>query len=148
MIEWILIEVTRRCNMSCAHCMRGDPQDIDIKDDYLTKFFNGIKNYHIKHLTITGGEPSLVPEKIKKIFYLIKENKIKIDELHITTNGTGKRKFQNIVYKNSIGLFKTVSVRQSLDEFHTKVSITDDTPTYINYGKFGGTYKTRSSKKI
>ena len=26
----IMIEVTRRCNLRCEHCMRGEPQNIDM----------------------------------------------------------------------------------------------------------------------
>ena len=27
------VELTRRCNQSCAHCCRGDAQDIDLTKD-------------------------------------------------------------------------------------------------------------------
>ena len=26
----VIIEVTRRCNMSCPHCLRGDAQNVDM----------------------------------------------------------------------------------------------------------------------
>jgi len=28
--ESLAIETTRRCNMKCAHCFRGDAQNVDI----------------------------------------------------------------------------------------------------------------------
>jgi len=32
----LMIEVTRRCNMCCDHCLRGDAQDLDL-DIHLAK---------------------------------------------------------------------------------------------------------------
>ena len=29
-VESLVIEVTRRCNMRCEHCLRGDAQNLDI----------------------------------------------------------------------------------------------------------------------
>lgn len=31
----VFIEVTRRCNMCCAHCLRGDAESIDIQEKYI-----------------------------------------------------------------------------------------------------------------
>ena len=44
----LCIEITRRCNMSCAHCMRGDSQNIDIEHRYIK---NLLKHFqHIHHI--------------------------------------------------------------------------------------------------
>lgn len=32
----VFIEVTRRCNMCCAHCLRGDAENIDIQEKYMS----------------------------------------------------------------------------------------------------------------
>ena len=29
-IENLILEVTRKCNMSCAHCMRGNAEELDL----------------------------------------------------------------------------------------------------------------------
>ncbi len=29
----LILEVTRRCNMCCAHCLRGDAEDIDMEKE-------------------------------------------------------------------------------------------------------------------
>lgn len=32
------VELTRRCNQSCAHCCRGDAQDIDLTKEIVDAF--------------------------------------------------------------------------------------------------------------
>lgn len=32
----VAIEVTRRCNMKCAHCLRGDAQNIPFHSNWQT----------------------------------------------------------------------------------------------------------------
>ena len=36
----LALEVTRRCNLRCKHCMRGEPQDLDMSDEVLDKVIN------------------------------------------------------------------------------------------------------------
>lgn len=80
------IEITRRCNMSCAHCMRGDSQNIDIEHRYIK---NLLKHFqHIHRLTITGGEPSLNTKAMKYILKQFKLYNIHIYSIYIATNGS------------------------------------------------------------
>jgi MoaA/NifB/PqqE/SkfB family radical SAM enzyme len=60
-LDNVIIEITRRCNMKCEHCLRGAQQRLDIPDDVLSKFFLRIRDSYINHLCLTGGEPSLAP---------------------------------------------------------------------------------------
>ena len=56
----VFIEVTRRCNMCCAHCLRGDAENIDIQEKYIDAFLDSFeKGACISSLTFTGGEISL-----------------------------------------------------------------------------------------
>lgn len=80
-----VIEVTRRCNMSCAHCLRGDAETIDISDEYLDKFFSKVS--FISTLTLTGGEPSLVPGRIRAVIRSIKKHKVDVGTFYLVTNG-------------------------------------------------------------
>ena len=53
----VVIEVTRRCNMNCAHCLRGDAQNLDISIDVIDRFFDAFANgADISTITFTGGE--------------------------------------------------------------------------------------------
>ena len=53
----VVIEVTRNCQLWCAHCLRGDAQNITISKEILDDFLSQVD--WIYTLTITGGEPSL-----------------------------------------------------------------------------------------
>ncbi len=62
----LMLEVTRKCNMQCAHCMRGEQEDSSLSSNTIEKIFS--QTSKIKHLTLTGGEPSLEPDVIDWIF--------------------------------------------------------------------------------
>ena len=38
-IDSLVLEITRRCNMSCEHCMRGEAQNIDMDLSIIDKIF-------------------------------------------------------------------------------------------------------------
>lgn len=81
----VIIEITRRCNMTCLHCLRGDQQNVDIPLEYIDTLFEKID--YISHLTITGGEPSLKPRIIDYIVESAKKNNVDIGGFYIATNG-------------------------------------------------------------
>ena len=59
-VDTVVIEITRRCNMCCAHCLRGDAENVDINSKYVDAFFNSFKDgAFISNITFTGGEISL-----------------------------------------------------------------------------------------
>lgn len=81
-----MIELTRRCNLNCKHCMRGDAQNIDISYDVLDKVFDNMNG--VQKLSFTGGEPFLAKDKMIYILNKIMENNIIICEFSVITNGT------------------------------------------------------------
>jgi len=84
----LVIEITRKCNMKCGHCLRGDAQK-DILDLKVIKQFildNDIED--IGRLTITGGEPLLVPEKIEELTQMLHFLKVNLGSFYIATNGS------------------------------------------------------------
>jgi hypothetical protein len=84
-INSLVVEVTRRCNMACDHCLRGDAQnkDIDFKHiDSLLSQCDGIGN-----VTFTGGEPSMNVPAIAYFLQRAKELNVSIDGFYIATNG-------------------------------------------------------------
>lgn len=84
-IDDLVIEITRQCNMSCSHCVRGPQQNKIIKTEYLETLFASVE--HIGVLTISGGEPSLHPKKIIEIISIAKKHNVYIDNFYIVTNG-------------------------------------------------------------
>ena len=83
--KWLILELTRQCNMRCAHCMRGEPEDKTIGTSILERLFREVR--HIEHLGLTGGEPALVPEQIEWIVHLAKRWGCTIGHFFCATNG-------------------------------------------------------------
>jgi len=82
----LMLEVTRKCNLTCEHCMRGEPQNIDMSDEILEKVFSQVKQ--IYHLSLTGGEPFLAPDVIEKMVDIIIKKKIHVVRCTTVNNGT------------------------------------------------------------
>ena len=34
----VMLEITRRCQLKCAHCMRGDAQNLDMSEEIIDAF--------------------------------------------------------------------------------------------------------------
>lgn len=84
-LDTVIIEVTRRCNMACAHCMRGDAENCDIDTKYIDALLSKVE--YINNITFTGGEPSLVPELIQYTIDKAKELNVGFGSFYIATNG-------------------------------------------------------------
>lgn len=84
-IDHLVIEVTRRCNMQCSHCLRGNAQSIDIDMKYIDTLFSRID--HIGSITFSGGEPSLRPDIINKIIDKAGYWGVSFGNFYIVTNG-------------------------------------------------------------
>mgnify|MGYP003337437810 CR=1 FL=1 len=41
--DTVMLEVTRKCNMNCAHCMRGEMRDFDMQLYALKELFSQTK---------------------------------------------------------------------------------------------------------
>lgn len=53
----LITETTRRCNMRCPHCLRGNPQNKVMTKEILRKALSNFS--YISTVTFTGGEPTL-----------------------------------------------------------------------------------------
>ena len=81
----LIIEVTRRCNMSCAHCLRGDAQNVDILGIDIDNVLD--QTEAIGNLAITGGEPTLNLKALQHIANGIAKRGIPVSRVEIVTNG-------------------------------------------------------------
>lgn len=79
------VEVTRRCNLSCPHCMRGEAQEKDILPDTIDKLLD--RTNKIDTLLFTGGEPTLNISAMRYFLDGLKEREIPLCLLIISTNG-------------------------------------------------------------
>ena len=79
------IEVTRKCNMKCEHCLRGAAQRKTISEHHLYKFFRLVND--IGTLTITGGEPTLAMDSLNNIRHCSIYENCSINDFFMVTNG-------------------------------------------------------------
>ena len=84
-VNELMIEVTRRCNMRCGHCLRGESRKEDLDISLLENFLDAVAS--IGCIIFGGGEPSLVPDIMIDILRLIKKKSIPVYRFYIVTNG-------------------------------------------------------------
>lgn len=121
-IKNLCIEVTRRCNMACTHCMRGDAQDIDIDHRHIWSVLRHVK--YIQHLTIGGGEPSLNVKTIRYILKLVRLMGIHIYEFYIVTNGSDSSSSQEFI--DVCSELYDYQENQDTEENHRMLEMSDD----------------------
>lgn len=85
-IQNLALIVTERCNLNCAHCLRGGCSDKVMSDNVIKATLDQFE--FIGNLTICGGEPTLALDRVEKIFNYIAENKIFVGNVTFTINGT------------------------------------------------------------
>ena len=81
------IEVTRKCNLKCLHCMRGESQNIDITKEIIDEIFDNNNISAIHSISFSGGEPTLTPEIIVYIIDKIINKNINVYKIGFVTNG-------------------------------------------------------------
>ena len=64
-VSQLVIEIGRKCNLSCAHCLRGKSQDVTVDIDTVKKLIDEFE--FIGNITFTGGEPTLYSKEICEI---------------------------------------------------------------------------------
>jgi len=109
----VSIELSRRCNLDCAHCMRGNSENKSISIDLLNKFFDEVKSTNV--LVISGGEPFMCYEEIKSLIGIIKIKKVLVPKVVIVTNGTI---YDERIYKLLEENFDEIEINISMDSYH------------------------------
>ena len=85
LFDYLVIEVTRRCNMKCKHCLRGDAEDIDFDPKFLPQIFKNVSE--VGTLTFSGGEPSLNVAAMVATLEYVKVHNIPVYAVFVATNG-------------------------------------------------------------
>ena len=127
----LTIEVTRKCNMACGHCLRGDAENVDLTSMDIDSVLD--QTEAIGRLIITGGEPTLNMGAIQHIANGIAWRGIPVMRAQIVTNGllyeerlvTLAKRFAEIIrltqihgYGNMARETWRVSIGVSLDRYH------------------------------
>ena len=84
-ISTLVIEVTRRCNMTCNHCLRGEAQNMNLKPEFVESLLSQVDE--IGSVSFSGGEPSLAVGVINHFLETAKRKKVEIGNFYIATNG-------------------------------------------------------------
>lgn len=114
----LMIELTRRCNLACQHCMRGDPQDVTISREVIDQIVENIEE--CGDIAFTGGEPLLALDELEYLVDRINKAEMKVGHISLVTNGT-------IADRRLIDIFKkfcdhsyerTTAIAVSNDRFH------------------------------
>lgn len=150
-LHHLTVEITRQCNLHCAHCMRGDAQDVTITPEIIDKLLDQIDA--IISLDLTGGEPFLHPEMVEYLFDGIIKRDIPVLTVGTVTNGTVcdqrcadafskmseyvKKKFELVRQANPglAPLPSTVGIGISSDGFHQASPLYFPEATYQFYKK-------------
>lgn len=118
-VSQLVIEVTRRCNMTCGHCLRGDAQNLDMSLQMIEKIIDSIDN--VCTVTFTGGEPTLNLDAIEHYFeYALEKDKLP-SAFYLVTNGTGDQlRLATLLLKYYPYMQEqcVCGVSLSVDEFH------------------------------
>jgi len=81
----LIIEVTRKCQFNCDHCLRGPQQSATMDMQHIESLLKQVDG--IGTLTFSGGEPSLNVECISQTLELCKRYGVEVSGFYIATNG-------------------------------------------------------------
>ena len=119
-LETICIRITTRCNLKCSHCWSASSSennfinDIDLND--LLEFVTILKSsFGLKHVSLSGGEPTLYPELKSLIEKLLQQNLY----ITITTSGTSPIKITRFVRLFKLPNSSKMNIRISIDGWRT-----------------------------
>lgn len=129
------IELTRRCNEQCKHCLRGDAIDSDLSNEVIDALFDNNDIRLIENLYLSGGEPTMNSKALSYLVDKIIEKKVVVGTYRVIINGTyydpefgnaikrlheyidkvGWNRECNVMYANSFG-----RIGISQDQYHKK----------------------------
>ena len=118
--------ITNKCNLDCAHCCRGCKDKKDMSKEVIDKVLSQVAI--AGNLAICGGEATLAIPTLEYLVNAIMKNKIIVEELTLTINGTNYSKelldilsemnnyIKRYIKKNESSATFTISY----DEYHLK----------------------------
>lgn len=81
----LMIDITRRCQLRCEHCLRGEAQNLVISTDIIDSFLE--QTAGIGELFFSGGEPTLAPDRMNYFVDHMIEKGIPLGGVTYITNG-------------------------------------------------------------
>lgn len=84
-VDDLMLEVTRKCNLRCEHCLRGNAQNKSMSRNIIDALFRHVDS--VGTLTIGGGEPTLAIDVLWDVYNSILQNHVDIQNIYMVTNG-------------------------------------------------------------
>ena len=82
------IELTRRCNEKCEHCLRGPAENVDLSKEIIDSLFDNNNIRLIENLLLSGGEPTMNSEALSYLVDKIIEKRVVVGTYRVIVNGT------------------------------------------------------------
>ena len=120
-LQNLAIELTKLCNLDCAHCLKGESQNVDISKEIIDKVFSQIDS--VGRLFLTGGEPTLASGALESIIESIRKYNVSIFEWGMDTNGT---MYSERFYKALAELEKICRKSNKKEQMHGTICISTD----------------------
>ena len=80
----LILEITHRCNMSCAHCLRGDAENMDMTPETVDALLD--QTQAIYDLTLSGGEPFINLDLVEYIAAAIEKKGVELWNFCVISN--------------------------------------------------------------
>ncbi len=146
----ISLEITRKCNMQCAHCMRGLAQEKIMGRQVINRFLDEIGT--VQHLLLTGGEICLAPGTIKYLVDEIIRHKSRILTFSFVTNGSICNKdiihnFNRLAHYIA-NEFKGLYIEEGLRNIGSIIISNDEYHSGTNLDKTASFYRKYANKHI
>lgn len=135
----LAIEITRRCQLKCAHCMRGDAQDVDMSHETIDRLLDQTESIGTLHFS--GGEPTLNIDGMRYFLDGMKNRNITLNKLKIIINGYSvtdefinlmKDYYDYIEFNADYGRNK-ICINISCDRYHKSNDGYNPEDTYVLY---------------
>ena len=62
----LFLELTRKCNYKCAHCMRRSTEDLTITQEIIDTMFSQIEQAHLQDKKYRINDCSLIPDSFSE----------------------------------------------------------------------------------
>lgn len=118
-IQNLTLIITEKCNLDCAHCLRGQKSAKCMSNDVIEATLKQVA--YINELTISGGEVLLALDRIEKIITYILENNVIVRYLSFVINGTiYSHDFLSLLnyYNKNTNYTRSVAFNISNDIYH------------------------------
>ena len=114
----LALEVTRRCNKACPHCVKGAAQNLSMSTEIIDKIFEDVAD--AAYLVLLSGEVLLEIDLIEYIVQKLANSQWTTRAIEFTTNGTvrDKRIIDTLEEYCSRKEGNAAFIRISNDQFH------------------------------